>query len=227
MWEYNHIPRPDELYHWKYIKREKVGDKYRYYYKDTDKKDRTSRFGKYEYTYDDKTGYNTLTRKDRIKQDFENIKGAIEYKLGYNEREEYRAAKKAYEDGKAAAEAALDKVIKSTNVLNDYTKDGTKEHEEAYKTLTKSQKELWGLNDKTEENHENYKKSEQKYHDTTMGKIDKATKDLKTAVKNTGKNIRSTASNAIDMGKEAVNSILERLKKKRTQKMINSSGGRL
>lgn len=32
MWEYNYTPRPDELYHWKYIKRYKKNGKWRYVY---------------------------------------------------------------------------------------------------------------------------------------------------------------------------------------------------
>ena len=71
MWGYNYTPMPDELYHWKYIKREKINGKYRYWYADTEKSKKSNkiRFGKYLYTRDKNTGRNVLTKKDRRKQD--------------------------------------------------------------------------------------------------------------------------------------------------------------
>lgn len=140
MWEYNHMPRPDELYHWKYIKREKIDGKYRYWYADTEKPrdPGKSRFGKYSYTYDKKTGYNVLTREDRRKQDWENFKAGIEYKLGYNERAAYQDAKKKYNNGEALTP---EEKTKLSDAYEIYLKgdSGTPKYKEAEKRCTNLQ----------------------------------------------------------------------------------------
>lgn len=59
--EFDHEPTPDELMHFKYVKREKKNGKWRYWYDD---KGRTTETKKYtEYSVDDHKFYKTTERK--------------------------------------------------------------------------------------------------------------------------------------------------------------------
>ena len=209
MWGYNYTPMSDELYHWKYIKREKINGKYRYWYADTEKSKKSNkiRFGKYLYTRDKNTGRNVLTKKDRRKQDFENFIGGIQYKLGYNERAEYQDAKKKYNNGEALTPEEKKKLTDAYTIYTDGRKQGTKEYEDAEKTVYKLQGKSnnYKVSPADKEKYENAAK---KYFSTPMGKIEKTTTNIKSSVKRTYDNVKGNINTAVENGKEFIEYLL-------------------
>lgn len=208
MWKYNHMPRPDELYHWKYIKREKIDGKYRYWYADTEKPREPGkyRFGKYLYTHDKNTGYDVLTREDRRKQDFENFKAGIEYKLGYNERAEYQDAKKKYNKGEALTSEEKKKLSDAYEIYMKGDSESPK-YKEAEKTIYELQGKV-NNHEASPGAKERYEKAAKKYFNTPMGKVETATNNIKSSVKKTYDTARANISNAIENGKELVEYLL-------------------
>jgi hypothetical protein len=102
----------NDLTHWKYIKREKVNGKWRYYYKD------------------DKTGRDTYVKKPDLKT---KVTAAVQDKLGYDEREAAKNATVAYQNAT--------KQLATVRKNDDYKDPMQKVHDEQ-KSIDKYKKSL-------------------------------------------------------------------------------------
>ena len=121
----------NDLTHWKYIKREKVNGKWRYYYKD------------------DATGRDTYVKNPTLKT---KVTAAVQDKLGYDEREAANNAKKHYDTAttRTSHEKALyDAKQKYDSAAQKYAKTPLAKIENLAAKVEKSKAAIKGAANKT------------------------------------------------------------------------------
>ena len=197
----------NDLTHWKYIKREKVNGKWRYYYKD------------------DATGRDTYVKNPTFKT---KVTAAVQDKLGYDERERMNNTKANAEKTKNDNQGKIDRAVTNANryqkVVNELDKTVSTTYPNNSKHLTayKYQKIAIDKRDAERAKVRNYEYENAKaeasanaaareYAKTPLAKIEnlaEKTAKGRAAVKNAANKTLSAVKTAAEKGKSAVNTIM-------------------